>query len=126
MSTDTVWLEVQKGNGAILSYYTEQPTDSSASVEHVQATQAELAYLNALEDFIFPAGMVATLSDLEAHRARVLAGQKAKPTTAIKSPANTSQKPTSRSKQTPGKISRADFLAGLKRVDKPSKQGEKQ
>lgn len=124
MSTDTVWLEVQKGDGAILSYYTEQPNDSSASVEHVQATQAELAYLNALEDFIFPAGMVATLSDLEAHRARVLAGQKAKPTTSIESPANASKKPSSRSKQTPGKISRADFLAGFKKIHPSNFQGK--
>ncbi|MEO4013010.1 hypothetical protein [Pseudomonas rossensis] len=71
MNNKTVWLEVDKTNQAILSYFLEQPTSVSDKVDYVQATQDELTFLNALEDAVLPAGMVATISDLEAHRARL-------------------------------------------------------
>ena len=82
MTTDnSIWLEVRRDNGAILSYFLEQPGLPPESVFYVPATNAELAYLNGLEDNILPAGMVVTLSDLEAHRARVDAAKKPKATT---------------------------------------------
>lgn len=78
MNSNTIWLEVDKTNQAILSYYLEQPTSPSNKCDYVQATQDELTFLNALEDAVLPAGMVATLSDLQDHRARVQAAKKAK------------------------------------------------
>jgi hypothetical protein len=76
MPKNTVWLEVDKTNQAILSYFLEQPTMPFDKVDYVQATKDELTYLSALEDAIFAPGTVATLSDLEAHRARVQAAKK--------------------------------------------------
>jgi len=72
-----IYLEVDKNNGAILSYFLDLPTTPSATVNYVPATKAELAYLNGLENSILPPGMVVTLDDLEAHRARVKAAKQA-------------------------------------------------
>lgn len=94
MITDnSVWLEVKRDNGAILSYFLEQPGLPPESVFYVPATKAELAYLNGLEDVVLPAGMVATLSDLEAHRARVEAAKKPKATTPTKAAPGAPMKP---------------------------------
>ncbi|WP_432669375.1 hypothetical protein [Pseudomonas umsongensis] len=65
----TIYLEIDRSNGAILSFDYEKL--QSKTSEFVEATEAELSYLNHLEDNVFEAGMVATLSDLQAYRARV-------------------------------------------------------
>jgi len=67
--TDNIYLEVLKSNGALISYCDHFP-GNSAKYEYVQATQAELAWLNHYEDNVLPAGMVATLSDLMDYRAK--------------------------------------------------------
>jgi len=82
MNNNTVWLEIDKTNQAVLSYFLEQPTAPSNKVEYVQVTSDELLYLTVLEDVIFGPGMVATLGDLETHRARVIAAKKASVITA--------------------------------------------
>ncbi len=66
-----IYLEVDKSNGAILSFDYEKL--QSKTSDFVEATEAELNYLNLLEDNVFPAGMVATLSDLQTYRAKVKA-----------------------------------------------------
>lgn len=67
----TLYLEVDRSNGAILSYSNEQLKSSTS--DFIEATEAELNYLNGLEDDVFPAGMVATLSDLQDYRSKVKA-----------------------------------------------------
>ncbi|WPN48661.1 hypothetical protein [Pseudomonas sp. P8_241] len=64
---DTLYLEVDKSNGAILSYSVTK-LESKAS-DYIEATETELNYLNAVEANL-PPGMVTTLSDLEGYRAR--------------------------------------------------------
>ena len=93
MADNTIWLEVQRDNGAILSYFCDQPGTPPGTAIYVPATMAELAYLNGLEDAILPAGMVVTLSDLEAHRARVEAARKPKATVPTKAPVVAPAKP---------------------------------
>lgn len=66
---DKVYLEVLKSNGALISYCDHFP-GNTAKYEYIEATQAELAWLNNLEDNVLPAGMVATLSDLLDYRAK--------------------------------------------------------
>lgn len=77
MNNNNVWLEIDKTNQAVLSYFLEQPTTASDKVNYVQATKDELLYLSALEDAVFTPGTVTTLSDLEAHRTRVVAAKRA-------------------------------------------------
>ncbi|WP_339466944.1 hypothetical protein [Pseudomonas capeferrum] len=67
--TDKIYLEVLKSNGALISYCDHFP-GNTAKYEYIEATQAELAWLNNLEDSVLPAGMVATLSDLLDYRAK--------------------------------------------------------
>lgn len=100
MSDNDIWLEVQRDNGAILSYFLEQPGLPSESIFYAPATKAELAYLNGLEDNILPAGMVVTLSDLEAHRARIHAAEKPKVTTLTKAPVTAPTKPVQSASKT--------------------------
>lgn len=122
MTTDnSIWLEVRRDNGALLSYFLEQPGLPPESVFYVPATKAELAYLNGLEDAILPAGMVATLSDLEAHRARVEAAKKAKPTVPAKAPVAAPAKPVQNASNTSNtqpssdkQRAKASFIAALK------------
>lgn len=122
MTTDnSIWLEVRRDNGAILSYYLEQPGLPPESTFYVPATKAELAFLNGLEDAILPAGMVATLSDLEAHRARVEAAKKPKATTPTKAsvaaPARAVQNASKTSNTQPSndkQRAKANFIAALK------------
>ena len=66
---DTLYLEVDKANGAILSYSNEQL--QSPTSDFIEATEAELDYLNRLEANVLPAGQVTTLSDLNDYRAKV-------------------------------------------------------
>ncbi|MDI3356888.1 hypothetical protein MO767_21435 [Pseudomonas sp. UYIF39] len=118
MNSSTVWLEIDKTNKAILSYFLERPTAASDKVEYVQATQDELTFLSALEDAVFPAGMVATISDLEAHRSRVQAAKKAKAAVPIGAASKGSQQPVnSASKpnpQTNNQSTKERFIAALK------------
>lgn len=94
MNNKIVWLEVDKTNQAILSYFVEQPTTPSDNFDYVQATKDELTYLSALEDAIFAPDTVTTLSDLEAHRSRVAAAKKVKATPTTKPISKTTQKPS--------------------------------
>lgn len=117
MDNKTLWLEVDKTNQAVLSYFLEQPTTPSDKFDYVQVTQDELTYLSALEDAVFPAGMVATLSDLTAHRTRVQAATKAKATSPAKPAAKAPQQP-SKTANKPGNTSpstsKESALASLK------------
>lgn len=94
MANSTVWLEIDKSNQAVLSYFLEQPTMVSDKVCYVQATQDELTYLSALEDNFFAPGTVTTLLDLEAHRTRVTAAKKAKSTPTTKAACKPPQQPS--------------------------------
>ncbi|AVH37524.1 hypothetical protein AL532_14845 [Pseudomonas monteilii] len=130
MPSNNIWLEVRKDNGAILSYFLEKPQAPSATVDYVQATTDELLYLNSLEDFILPAGMVATLDDLQAHRERLQAAKKKSLTLPAGSNKKPSQKPphsiagaTDNKQRATKKLSKAEFMSGFKKVDKPNKQG---
>lgn len=133
MTSNTVWLEVRKDNGVILSYFLEKPEASSATADYVQATKDELLYLNDLEDNILPAGMVATLYDLVSHRERLQAAKKksaALPAGANKKP---SQKPvesdtkaSGNKQQTTKKLTKSEFMAGFKQIDRSRKQGKQQ
>jgi hypothetical protein len=130
MSSNIVWLEVRKDNGAILSYYLNKPSAPSATVDYVQATKDELLYLNSLEDFILPAGMVATLDDLQAHRERLQAAKKKSRPLPAGSNKKPSQKPpqsiagaTDNKQRATKKLTKAEFMSGFKKVDKPTKQG---
>lgn len=122
MSTDNIiWLEVQRDNGALLSYFLEQPGLAPETVFYIPATKAELAYLNGLEDAILPAGMVATLSDLEAHRARIEAAKNPKATTPTKVPVAAPAKPVQNASNgsntqpsSDKQRAKASFIAALK------------
>jgi hypothetical protein len=116
--TNNIYLEVDKSNGAILSYCLELPTTASHKVDYIPATKDELTYLSALEDAVFPAGMVATLSDLEAHRTRVQAAKAASPAKPeAKAPQqrpNSSSKPVSINPKTTNPDAKERFIAALK------------
>ncbi|UQS13934.1 hypothetical protein [Pseudomonas sp. HS6] len=118
MNNSTLWLEVDKTNQAILSYYLEQPTTASDKFDYAQVTQDELTYLSALEDAVFPAGMVATTDDLYTHRTRVQAAQKAKPTVPVKaSPA---------APQQPAKATKAATITNFRNGFKPVRNKPKE
>jgi len=118
--TDTnVWLEVDKSNGALLSYFLDRPTTQSAAVEYVEATQDELLYLNTLEDYILPAGTVVTLSDLQEHRERLQEAKRAKAAQHTKAAQKALQKPSqdataASKKQSNSKSKILQFKAGFK------------
>lgn len=109
-----IYLEVSKSNGAILSFFLEQPTTPSATVDYVEATGEELIFLNSLEDAIFAPGMVATLGDLIEHRARVQAALKAKPVVPIKASPAAPQQPAKATKA----ATITNFKNGFKAVRK--------
>jgi len=118
MNNTTYWLEVDKTNQAILSYFLVEPTTPNDKVDYVPASMDELAFLNALEDEVLPAGMVATLSDLYAHRERLKTAKQAKATAPTggapkgsQQPVNSASKPNS---QTPKQTAKARFIAALK------------
>ncbi|OAK57782.1 hypothetical protein A3K88_22870 [Pseudomonas putida] len=125
--TDTnIWLEVDKSNGALLSYFLDRPTTQSTAVEYVEATQDELLYLNTLEDYILPAGTVVTLSDLQEHRERLQEAKRVKAAQHIKAvqkpPQKSSQDATAASKkQSDSKSTILQFKAGFKPVRQPRK-----
>lgn len=118
--TNNIWLEISKSNGAILSYYLEQPTTPSTTVDYVEATGEELIFLNALEDSIYAPGTVATLSDLTDHRARVQAAKRAKAPSPAKPAATSPQqaaKAASKASNTDPMII-TNFKNGFKQVRK--------
>lgn len=82
----TVWLEVLKSNGAVMSYYLQPPDASSSRFDYIEATEEELVYLNALERDVFALGTIATLSDLQDHRARVQVAKEKAVKTAVNAP----------------------------------------
>jgi len=119
--TDNIWLEVDKSNGAIMSYYLHLPTTSSSKFDYIEATQDELTYLNALEEAVFPQGTIATISDLSEHRARVRTAKAnaAKiPVKAAYKPSKKPQKPADKAKDTNAPASKSNakerFIAALK------------
>jgi len=103
---DVIYLEVDRSNQAILSYVLELPVNQSSNMDYVPATSVELTYLNGLEDFVFPPGMVATLSDLQDFRVRLAATKAAA---------------TSKAQATPGKHSQKAAQAPQKTVQSSSK-----
>ena len=127
---ETIYLEVRKGDGAILSYFNELPELQSSHIDYVQATMAELTYLSSLEDYIFPAGTVAQLSDLLAFRERVSATQKASIATLPASSKSSPQRDSGASSNTSDKqqktsksFTKAQFMAGFKKIRTQSKHG---
>lgn len=117
--TDTVYLEFDRSNRAIMSYFLELPAAQSSKFDYIPATTAELAYLNGLEEAVLPPGSVATLDDLQAHRARVQAAQNAKPAVPIKASTAASQQPskaTQGAKKADSSQSVAKFKNGFKPV----------
>ncbi|WP_159812988.1 hypothetical protein [Pseudomonas sp. 18058] len=119
--TDNIWLEVDKSNGAIMSYYLHLPTTSSSNFDYIEATQDELTYLDALEDAVFPQGTIATISDLSEHRARVRAAKVNATKTPVKAsykPSPKPQKPAGKTKDTNASASKSNakerFIAALK------------
>lgn len=133
MTSNNVWLEVRKDNGAILSYFLDKPEASSATVDYFQATKDELLYLNSLEDFIFPAGMVASLDDLMRHRERLQAARKKGAALPTGSNSKPSQKPvesdtkdSGNKQQTTKKFTKSEFMAGFKQIGQSRKQGKQQ
>lgn len=125
MPSNKVYLEVRKSDGAILSYFLERPTFHSATVDYVEATQDELNYLSALEDYILSAGTIVSLEDLQAHRKRVYEAKAItapKPTGATQ---NTSRKPSqsvAAASSKPATNNTAKFKAGFKPVPNQRKQ----
>lgn len=128
MTSNNIWLEVRKDNGAILSYFLDKPEAPPATVDYIQATQDELLYLNALEDFIFSAGMVATLDDLASHRERLQAAKKKAATPPTGSNKTHSQKSVESATKSSGdkqkttkRLTKSDFMAGFKQIDRSRK-----
>ena len=118
---DNIWLEVDKKNEAIMSYYLQQPNTPSSRFDYIEATEEELVYLNALEREVFAPGTVATLSDLQEHRARVqvakaLAAQRSKPSReAPQKPPKAASKPSSTTPKPSTMDAKASFIAALKK-----------
>lgn len=75
---DNIYLEIDKSNGAVLSYSNEILKSSTSNF--IEATAVELNYLNHLEANVLPAGMITTLADLQDYRTKkqVLAQAQAK------------------------------------------------
>lgn len=125
MPSNNIYLEVRKSDGAILSYFLERPTAQSATVDYVEATREELTYLSALEDNILPSGAAASLSDLQAHRSRVIEAKATKVAQHIAPAPKAAQKRSqgvtaASNKQTINKAAR--FKAGFKPVHNQRKQ----
>ena len=121
---DAIYLEVDRSNNAILSYFSGLPAVQSSKVDYVQATTAELAYLNALEEAVLPPGIVTTLDDLQAHRARVQAVQNTKPAAPFKAAVATHQQPakaTYAAKKADSSLKVAKFKNGFKPVQTQTK-----
>jgi len=121
MTSDQVWFEVDKSNGAILSYFTKVPINPSDEYDYIEGTEDELVYLSALEDEVFPPGMVATLSDLTDHRARLQAAKKTSPDKAQQRPSEAVKQPGKATPQTEPTSAGASLIAALKQHRKHKK-----
>jgi len=121
---DVIYLEVNRSNNAILSYFKELPGTQSSKVDYVPATVAELAYLNGLEAGVLPPGMVSTLDDLQAHRERVQAAQKAKSANPIKATPAAPQQPAKAAHDTK-KADSSQKVANFKNGFKPVQNTKK-
>lgn len=73
---NTLYLEIAKESGAILSFSYEKL--ESRTSDFIKVTETELNYLNHLEANVLPAGMITTLSDLQDYRAKAKALAQAK------------------------------------------------
>lgn len=75
---DNIYLEIDKSNGAVLSYSNDELKSSTSNF--IEATAVELNYLNHLEANVLPAGTITTLADLQDYRTKkqVLAQAQAK------------------------------------------------
>lgn len=73
---NSIFLEVDRVNGAILSYSNEKLRSSTS--DFIEASTEELNYLNHFEASVLPAGMIATLADLQDYRAKAKALAQAK------------------------------------------------
>jgi len=113
MTSNNIWLEVDKNNGAIMSYFLQLPTTPSNKCDYIAATQDELIYLNALEDFVLPSGTVVTRSHLEEHRVRVKEEKAKVFTNAPQKPSHGPDK-TSNNKPSTNTVARANLIAALK------------
>lgn len=125
MPSNKVHLEVRKSDGAILSYFLERPTAQSATVDYVEATQDELTFLSALEDYILSAGTVVSLTHLESHRKRVNEAKAAKAAQHIAAARKATQKPSQSvtvASSKPATNNTAKFKAGFKPVPNKRKQ----
>jgi hypothetical protein len=114
---DIIYLAVDTSNNAIMSYSLVNVTDPTGELEYVQATQAELSYLNSLEDHVLPAGSVVTMADLEDHRARIQAARAEglKPTAKTSQPLRSAtNKPTLIKPSTEKEKSKASLIGALK------------
>lgn len=121
--SNVIYLEVRKADGAILSYFLDHPTTQSTTVDYVPATKDELTYLSALEENIFPAGTVATISDLSDHRKRVQEAKAIKSAQNIQATQKAAQKSSQNATDTSSTLDKARlFKAGLKPANKPRKQ----
>lgn len=65
--TQQLYIEVDKVHTGIMGL-TDRIGESSR-YEYVPVTQAEVDFINRLENEVFPSGTIATLSDLESYRA---------------------------------------------------------
>lgn len=118
---DNIYLEVDKSNGAIMSYCLHLPVTPSSKFDYVEATWDELIFLNALEDAIFTQGTVATICDLSEHRTRVRAAKVNAAMTPIKvtpKPSLKLQSPAEKKSETNPPASKTNakerFIAALK------------
>lgn len=62
----SIFLEVNRDNGAIMAY--THYKRESANFDFYEVTAEELQYLNNLEDYVLPEGYVASISDLFTYR----------------------------------------------------------
>lgn len=74
--TQQLYVEVDKFHTGIMGL--TDRIDESSQYEYVPVTQAEVDFINRLENEVFPSGTIATLSDLESYRAGQQKVEKAK------------------------------------------------
>lgn len=119
MTSNNIYLEVDKNNGAIMSYFLQPPTAPSSKCDYIVATQDELIYLNALADYVLPSGTVVTRSHLEEHRVRVQEEKAKAITTASKKPSHGPDKASNNNPSTSKDNAKASLIAALKQHRSP-------
>lgn len=68
---DPLYLEVDKGNGAVLSFSYDKLVSKTS--DFIEVTETELNFLNHLEANVLPKGQVTCLADLQNYRAKAKA-----------------------------------------------------